>query len=79
MANKKLKDTEKNKKVKAEKKEDIKKTEEIKYELKLDAVSKPMVIPNKVEVKDPEITKAIDRNEEKVLKIKRILEIREDL
>ena len=26
-----------------------------------------------------EITKAIDRNEEKVLKIKRILEIREDL
>lgn len=65
MANKKLKDTEKNKKVKAEKKEDIKKTEEIKYELKLDAVSKPMVIPNKVEVKEPEITKVIDKTPKK--------------
>ena len=58
MANKKLKDTEKDNKVKAEKKVEVKKVEEVKNELKLDTVSKPMVIPNKVEVNEAKVQTA---------------------
>ena len=66
MAKKKLKDTVKDNKVKTEaKKEENKKVEEaekvkvVKNEIKVDLVTKPMVLPKKVEFKEPEAVKAV--------------------
>lgn len=71
MAKKKLKDAVKDSKVKADaKKEEHKIVEEaeknkvVKNEIKVDLVTKPMVLPKKVEVKEPEAVKAVAAKEE---------------
>jgi len=66
MTKKKLKETDNDKKIKAEKKgEEVKKTNEVKNEIKLDTVTKPMVIPE-IKVSYTTTEKATDKKEEPV-------------
>ena len=66
MTKKKLKETDNDKKIKAEKKgEEVKKTNEVKNEIKLDTVTKPMVIPE-IKVSYTTTEKATAKKEEPV-------------
>ena len=66
MTKKKLKETDNDKKIKAEKKgEEVKKTNEVKNEIKLDTVTKPMVIPE-INVSYTTTEKATAKKEEPV-------------
>ena len=66
MTKKKLKETDNDKKIKAEKKgEEVKKTNEVQNEIKLDTVTKPMVIPE-IKVSYTTTEKATDKKEEPV-------------
>ena len=76
MTKKKLKETDNDKKIKAEKKgEEVKKTNEVKNEIKLDTVTKPMVIPE-IKVSYTTTEKATDKKEEPVTE--KTVKIKED-